>query len=242
MAILKTLSLVSTLFLAASAAPSCQKKARDVTCPEGGLLPEDSNSWLFPVGIYPISKSNPDTNYGTVYSPKITPNDFCTIFNLYVPESAAGKTCTLEFLFPDHSQLQTSDYTFKDVNGQDTTEGHFTFTGYAFGTGANDTTTWNNQPAPGPSTFILPCPFSCFFPMLRLCTRQMSLIHHYFRPPSPPATLSPGKAFVINAGDCGVQAGQGSLEVSGMLCSTDTTFEYFQDSDKCPIGFYVVIS
>ncbi|KAK7542195.1 ubiquitin 3 binding protein But2 C-terminal domain-containing protein [Phyllosticta citribraziliensis] len=212
MAILKTLSLVSTLFLAASAAPSCQKKARDVTCPEGGLLPEDSSSWLFPVGIYPISKSNPDTNYGTVYSPKITPNDFCTIFNLYVPESAAGKTCTLEFLFPDHSQLQTSDYTFKDVNGQDTTEGHFTFTGYAFGTGANDTTTWNNQPAPGPS------------------------------PPSPPATLSPGKAFVINAGDCGVQAGQGSLEVSGMLCSTDTTFEYFQDSDKCPIGFYVVIS
>ncbi|KAK7550738.1 ubiquitin 3 binding protein But2 C-terminal domain-containing protein [Phyllosticta citricarpa] len=212
MAILKTLSLVSTFFLAASAAPSCQKNTRDVTCPEGGLLPEDTSEWLFPVGIYPISKNNPDTNYGTVYSPKITPNDYCTIFNLFVPESAAGKTCTLKFLFPDHSQLETSDYTFKDINGQDTMEGHFTFTGYAFGTGANDSTTWNNQPAPGPS------------------------------PPSPPATLSPGKSFIINAGDCGVQAGQGSLEVSGMLCSNDTTFEYFQNSGKCPIGFYVVIS
>lgn len=75
MAILKTLALASTFFFAASAAPSCSKKARDLTCPANGLLPEDPNSWLFPVGIYPIAKSTPDTNYGTVYSPKITPND-----------------------------------------------------------------------------------------------------------------------------------------------------------------------
>ncbi|KAK8218497.1 ubiquitin 3 binding protein But2 C-terminal domain-containing protein [Phyllosticta capitalensis] len=212
MAILKTLALASTFFFAASAAPSCSKKARDLTCPANGLLPEDPNSWLFPVGIYPIAKSTPDTNYGTVYSPKITPNDFCTIFNLYVPDTAAGKTCTLKFMFPDRSQLEYSDYTFNDASGNPATEGHFTFTGYAFGTGATDETTWNNQPAAGPS------------------------------PPSPPATLSPGNAYIINAGDCGVQAGAGSLEVSGMLCSNDTTFEYFQTSAKCPIGFYVEIS
>ncbi|KAL1639698.1 hypothetical protein SLS58_007596 [Diplodia intermedia] len=187
-----------------TASPLLAKRA-DPVCPADGYLPADPASWLFPVGIYPVSASNPDTNYGTVYSPKITPGDFCTIFNLYVPESAAGKTCTLKFLFPAQDQLRTSSYTYEGA-------GHFTFTGYAFGSGATDETTWNNQPPAGPS------------------------------PPSPPAVLAPGNAYVINAGDCGVQAGQGSLEVSGMLCSSDTTFEYFQDSDLCPIGFYVVIS
>lgn len=81
----------------------------------------------------------------------------CTIFNLYVPDTAAGKTCTLKFMFPDRSQLEYSDYTFNDASGNPATEGHFTFTGYAFGTGATDETTWNNQPAAGPSKSTLLC-------------------------------------------------------------------------------------
>ncbi|GME32780.1 putative gpi anchored cell wall protein [Neofusicoccum parvum] len=198
------IAVTLSLFTLVSASPVLSKRA-DPVCPADGYLPADQSEWLFPVYIVPVSKNNPDTKYGTVYSPKITPNDFCTIFNLYVPESAAGKTCTLKFFFPSQDQLRTSSYTYSGA-------GHFTFTGYAFGSGATADTTWNNQPPAGPS------------------------------PPSPPAVLEPGNAYVINAGDCGVQAGQGSLEVSGMLCSSDTTFEYFQDSDLCPIGFYVVIS
>lgn len=72
-----------------------------------------------------------------------------TIFNLYVPESAAGKTCTLKFFFPSQNQLRTSSYTYKGP-------GHFTFTGYAFGSGADADTTWNNQPPAGPSTYPQP--------------------------------------------------------------------------------------
>lgn len=148
-----------SLLSLASASPLLTKRT-DPVCPADGYLPDDPSSWLFPVGIYPISKSNPDTNYGTVYSPKITPDDFCTIFNLYVPESAAGKTCTLKFFFPSQDQLVTSSYTYEGA-------GHFTFTGYAFGTGATDETTWNNQPAPGPSKFFL-CFFFFFFSLLNI--------------------------------------------------------------------------
>ena len=92
--------------------------------------------------------------------------------------------------------------------------GHFTFTGYAFGTGATEQTTYNNQPPAGPS------------------------------PPQPPAVLAPGNAYTINVGGCAVEA-PNSLEVSGMLCSTDTTFSYYQtqgDELGCPIGFFVGIS
>jgi hypothetical protein len=32
------------------------------------------------------------------------------------------------------------------------------------------------------------------------------------------------------------------LEVSGMLCSTDSTFDFLQSEEGCPIGFYVAIS
>lgn len=112
-------------------------KQRD-SCPMD-LQPD----FLFPHLIVPISAKNPNTKYGTVFSPIFTPNDFCTIFNFDVPVSAAGKNCTLEFLFPTQSELQTSSFT---IDGP----GDFIFTGYAPGSGATLDTTFNNQPAPGP--------------------------------------------------------------------------------------------
>jgi hypothetical protein len=171
------------------------------SCPQGGTLPAGS---LSPTLMVPVSSEFPNVAFGSTQTPLITPNDFCTIFNLEIPPSAVGKTCTLEFLFPSHTQTWTPYLYFG--------EGHFTFTGYAFGSGATEETTYAHQPPPGPS------------------------------PPSPPAVLSPGHAYIINVGGCAIQTGMSGLEVSGMLCSNDTNFSYLQSEQECPIGFYVAIS
>jgi len=171
-------------------------------CHKSGELPP---GYLAPTLMVPISKDLPDVAFGPTQFPLISPNDFCTIFNLEIPSSGYNQNCTLEFLFPDHK----ATYAPYVYNGP----GHFTFTGYAFNSGATDKTTYNKQPPAGPS------------------------------PPSPPSVLSPGHGYVINAGPCFIPEGQESMEVSGALCSTDTYFSYLQTADDgCPIGFYVIIS
>ncbi|KAF2142684.1 uncharacterized protein K452DRAFT_287099 [Aplosporella prunicola CBS 121167] len=122
----------------------------DPVCPTNDYLPAPG-SFVWPQLMVPVSAANPDTAYGTVYSPRITPNDFCTIFNLYLPQSAAGKTCSLEFLFPSQDQLRSSSYVFEGP-------GHFNFTGFALGAGAELDTTWNKQPPAGSSAFALSLP------------------------------------------------------------------------------------
>lgn len=172
-------------------------------CPSApGVLPPT----LSPTLMVPISKKLPNIPFGGTQTPNITPNDFCTIFNLEIPATAVGKTCTLEFLFPNHEET-LAPYVYQGG-------GHFTFTGYAYGSGASAQTTYNKQPPAGPN------------------------------PPSPPAVLAPGNAYLINAGPCGIQPGQTqSVTVSGALCSPDTTLTYLQSKDLgCPIGFYVALS
>jgi hypothetical protein len=171
------------------------------SCPPGGTL---SPGYLSPTLMVPVSAKLPDERFGSTQVPIITPNDFCTIFNLEIPPSAFDKNCTLEFLFPDHHET-SSPYFY---NG----EGHFTFTGYLIGSGATLDTTYNHQPPAGQN------------------------------PPSPPAVLSPGHAYIIKVTQCGIPGMMSSLEVSGMLCSDDSTFVYSQSSHTCPIGFYVTIS
>ncbi|WYZ35559.1 hypothetical protein EsH8_X_000206 [Colletotrichum jinshuiense] len=92
--------------------------------------------------------------------------------------------------------------------------GTFIFTGYAIGAGAvAGQTTYNHQPAPGPS------------------------------PPNPPPTMTPGHSYIINSAPCGIPATvPGSVTVSGSLCSPDTTFSFYQSNDRCPIGFFVVLT
>ena len=170
-------------------------------CPPGGTLPPGA---LSPTLMVPVSAKFPSVRFGPTKTPLITPNDFCTIFNLEIPPSAVGKNCTLEFLFPDHEET-FAPYFYEG-------DGHFTFTGYALGAGATPQTTYDHQPPAGPS------------------------------PPSPPAVLSPGHAYIINVGGCAIQTGMPKLEVSGMLCSPDSTFAYLQNKHTCPIGFYVAIS
>ncbi|KAI1377984.1 ubiquitin 3 binding protein But2 C-terminal domain-containing protein [Hypoxylon crocopeplum] len=54
-------------------------------------------------------------------------------------------------------------------------------------------------------------------------------------PPFPPIHMEPGYAYTIDVGPCTFAAG---TCVAGMTSSNDTTFEFFQDSDDCPIGIY----
>ncbi|KAI0886834.1 ubiquitin 3 binding protein But2 C-terminal domain-containing protein [Annulohypoxylon maeteangense] len=54
-------------------------------------------------------------------------------------------------------------------------------------------------------------------------------------PAFPPIHMEPGFAYTIDVGPCTFSAGKC---VSGMLSSTDTSFEFFQDQGNCPIGIY----
>ena len=74
-----------------------------------------SGEYQYPHLIVPVSKSNKDTAYGTSYNGKIT-SDISTIFNFDIPSSYTG-TCSLVFLFPEQSQLETSSFTFSG-NGE----------------------------------------------------------------------------------------------------------------------------
>ncbi|EFX03314.1 GPI anchored cell wall protein [Grosmannia clavigera kw1407] len=97
----------------------------------------------FPHYITQISKSDPDRAFGPQYFGVFTPNDVGSIFSFDIPASRSDANCTLEFLFPEQSQLKTSSYS---ISGG----GSFFFTGYAPGSCPSDATTWNNQPKPGP--------------------------------------------------------------------------------------------
>ncbi|KAF1982643.1 hypothetical protein K402DRAFT_339964 [Aulographum hederae CBS 113979] len=202
---MKTFSLLAALAATTLATPLSILSTRKLTdldnratCPPGGVLPP---TYIKPNLMVPISAKLPKIAFPATTYPTITPNDFCTIFNLEIPSSGFNKTCTLEFLFPDHSQT-LSPYVYAG-------KGHFTFTGYAFGSGAvAGKTTYANPPPAGPN------------------------------PPTPPNVLAPGNAYVINAGPCGIPEGA-TVTVSGALCSTDTTFKFKQSDAKCPLGFFV---
>lgn len=124
----------------------------DCDCPTNGTLPADSSAYVSTSAYYEISAQQPDRHYGPSLTATVTPSDLCFITNLEIPASAAAKTCTLKFLFPTQAQAGQA-YTFDGP-------GHFTFTGYATGVGADDETTYNNQPEAGPSEFPFFSPFS----------------------------------------------------------------------------------
>lgn len=71
----------------------------------------NEGSFEFPHLIVPVDSTEPDTPLGTQFNGKIS-STISTIFNFDIPQSDAGKTCTLVFLFPEKSQLQTSSFNF----------------------------------------------------------------------------------------------------------------------------------
>ncbi|KXL44865.1 hypothetical protein M433DRAFT_154792 [Acidomyces richmondensis BFW] len=70
-----------------------------------------TGEWQFPHLIVPVNSSAPEKAYGTSYFGEITP-EVSSIFNFDIPSSYSGMDCSLIFLFPEQSQLQTSSYTF----------------------------------------------------------------------------------------------------------------------------------
>lgn len=79
--------------------------------------PADLNGdYQYPHLIIPVSSNTPNIAAGTQYNATID-STMCSIFNFDIPASYAGKTCSLVFLFPEQSQLQTSAYTFNNQGG-----------------------------------------------------------------------------------------------------------------------------
>lgn len=202
------LATIALLACTAFAAPS-QLDSRG-SCPADSTYPPGA---IKPYMLVPIAKSQPDKAFGGVSTGVVTPDDYCTIVDLKIPDYIDGeatllKTCTLSFAFPTAAQAAPHTLEFKGP-------GHFTFTGYLTGFGADDTTTYNKQPVLGPS------------------------------PPFPPPVMVPGNTYTIADLPCGILPGSGGQTVSGALCSDDTYLKWFQTGPKgdgsCPVGFFVVV-
>ncbi|KAK5107818.1 hypothetical protein LTR62_000632 [Meristemomyces frigidus] len=100
----------------ASPAPA-SSSAVTPAAPSGTACPANLNgAYQYPHLIVPVNSAMPDKAYGTQYNATITP-EISTVFNFDLPQSYAGKTCSLVFLFPEQAALETSAYTFNGQGG-----------------------------------------------------------------------------------------------------------------------------
>ncbi|KAI9715480.1 MAG: hypothetical protein M1812_005956 [Candelaria pacifica] len=70
-----------------------------------------TGNYEFPHLIVPVDSNNPNQAAGTSLNGTVTPS-VSSIFNFDIPSSDSGKTCSLVFLFPNQSDLQTSSFSF----------------------------------------------------------------------------------------------------------------------------------
>ncbi|KAJ5493073.1 hypothetical protein N7539_001819 [Penicillium diatomitis] len=96
-----------------------------------------AGNYEFPHLIVPVNSASPNTEYGTSFNGKVT-STISSIFNFDIPSSDSGKTCSLVFLFPNKSDLQTSSYTFSGDGKIDIA---------ALSAAANTHTTYSNAPS-----------------------------------------------------------------------------------------------
>ncbi|KAI7722101.1 hypothetical protein KC353_g792 [Hortaea werneckii] len=68
-------------------------------------------NYQYPHLIVPISSEHPDQSYGTSYNGQVN-GTTSSVYNFDIPQSYEGQTCSLVFLFPKKSDLETSDFTF----------------------------------------------------------------------------------------------------------------------------------
>lgn len=95
---------------ASGCAPKCS--APPPTSPASSCVPNlTDNTFQYPHLIVSIDSAHPTTSNGTSYFGAITPT-ISTLYNFDIPQSYAGKTCSLIFLFPAQSSLQTSSFSF----------------------------------------------------------------------------------------------------------------------------------
>lgn len=97
----------------------------------------NSGSFEFPHLIIPINSASPNTASGTSFNGEVT-STISSIFNFDIPQSDSGKTCSLVFLFPEQSQLQTSSFTFSGDGKVDVSQ---------LSSPASSSTTFNNAPS-----------------------------------------------------------------------------------------------
>ncbi|TVY15308.1 hypothetical protein LARI1_G006629 [Lachnellula arida] len=97
----KTMASQATAVTSTSTAPT----STSTTCPANL-----SGAFEFPHLIIPVSSSSPTTAEGTSFNGTIT-STTSSIFNFDIPTTYTG-TCSLVFLFPLQSQLETSSFTF----------------------------------------------------------------------------------------------------------------------------------
>jgi hypothetical protein len=117
---------------ASGCAPKCPQPSPVSVCP-GNLEGE----WQFPHLIIPVSKSSPNKASGTSFDGTVT-SDISSIFNFDIPQSYGAEKCTLVFLFPAQSQLQTSSYTFSGSGAIDFAR---------LSTPATSSTSYSNRPS-----------------------------------------------------------------------------------------------
>jgi Ubiquitin 3 binding protein But2 C-terminal domain len=175
----------------------------------------------FPHYITQISEKHPNKAFGPSYDGVFTPNDVkvssskffrnastdqdSSIFMFDIPESRTTANCTLEFIFPKKNQLKTSSFSYSGG-------GSFFWTGYNPGSCPNASTTYNNQPAPGP------------FPAF------------------PPVHMEPGNAYTIDIGPCFVSAGTCVAGKTSTNDTHFTFFQDSAQTGECPIGVYTAYS
>ena len=90
----------------------------------------------FPHLIVPVDRSKPNKALGNKFNGTVS-STVCTTYNFDVHERLAGKTCSLVFLFPFQSELETSSFLF---NGT----GKLIFS--KLDKPVTHDTTWNNKP------------------------------------------------------------------------------------------------
>lgn len=104
---------------------------------EASACPTNLNGdYEYPHLIVPVSSDHPEKAYGTSYNGKIN-MDTSSIFNFDIPQSYEGQTCSLVFLFPEKSDLETSDFTLNS-DGSISVD-HLK-------SAASQSTTWNSIP------------------------------------------------------------------------------------------------
>ena len=95
-----------------------------------------SGNYEYPHLIVPIDSSKPNKALGSSYFGTIS-KTVSSIFDFDIPQSDSGKTCSLVFLFPKQSDLETSSYKFSGDGKIDVAE---------LVSPATDHTTYNNAP------------------------------------------------------------------------------------------------
>jgi len=106
--------------------------------PSASSCPANLNGqYQYPHLIIPVDSSMPDKAYGTSYNGKVS-STVSSIFNFDIPQSYSGHTCSVVFLFPTQSQLETSSYTIS---------GSGTLQFYSLNGVASQSTCYSNQPS-----------------------------------------------------------------------------------------------